>query len=208
VSRFGSSIVERREHHCTIQKGDKAEPGNYRPVSLTSVICKTMDKLVRKIIVKHMSANKLFNNKQFGFISGRSTTLQLLKVMDEWTKILDKGGKIDSVYMDFMKASDKVPHRRLLHKMHRYKISEKVIKWVESFLSNRIQKVIVNGTESKCNHITSGIPQGSDLGPILFVIYFNDMPEMVESSTYLLADDTKSFREIERKMMRKCFKQI
>jgi hypothetical protein len=57
VSRFGSSIVERREHHCTIQKGDKAEPGNYRPVSLTSVICKTMDKLVRKIIVKHMSAN-------------------------------------------------------------------------------------------------------------------------------------------------------
>jgi hypothetical protein len=87
-----------------------------------------MKKLVREIIVKHMSANKLFSNKQFGFISGRSTTLQLLKVMDEWTEILDKGGKIDSVYMDFMKAFDKVPHRRLLHKMHRYKISEKVIK--------------------------------------------------------------------------------
>ena len=114
--------------------------------------------------------------------------------MDEWTKILDKGGKIDSVYMDFMKAFDKVPHRRLLHKMHRYKISEKVTKWVESFLSNRIQKVIVNGTESKGHHVTSGIPQGSVLGPILFVIYINDMPEMVESS--------------ERKMMRKCFKQI
>ena len=132
------------------KKGDKAEPGNYRPVSLTSVVCKTMDKLVREIIVKHMSANKLFSNKQFGFISGKSTTLQLLKVMDEWTKILDKGGKIDSIYMDFMKAFDKVPHRRLLHKMHSYKISEKVIKWVGSFLSNRIQKVIVNGTESKC----------------------------------------------------------
>jgi hypothetical protein len=97
------------------KKGDKAEPGNYRPVNLTSAICKTMEKLVREIIVKHMSANKLFSNKQFGFISGRSTTLQLLKVMDEWTKILDKGGKIDSVYMDFMKAFDKVPHRRLLH---------------------------------------------------------------------------------------------
>jgi hypothetical protein len=87
------------------------------------------------------------------------------------TKILDKGGKIDSVYMDFMKAFDKVPHRRLLHKMHRYKISEKVIKWVECFLSNRIQKVIVNGTEFKCHHVTSGIPQDSVLGPILFVIY-------------------------------------
>jgi hypothetical protein len=74
-----------------------------------------MEKLVRETIVKHMSTNKLFSNKQFGFISGRSTTLQLLKVMDEWTKIIDKGGKIDSVYMDFMKAFDKVPHRRLLH---------------------------------------------------------------------------------------------
>jgi hypothetical protein len=116
--------------------------------------------------------------------------------MDEWTKILNKGGKIDSVYMDFMKAFDKVPHRRLLHKMHRYKISEKVIKWVESFLNNRTQKVIENGTESKCYHVTSGIPQGSVLGPILFVIYINDMPEMVESSTYLFADDTKIFREI------------
>ena len=178
------------------KKGDKTEPGNYRPVSLTSVICKTMEKLVRETIVKHMSANKLFSNKQFGFISGRSTTLQLLKVMDEWTKILDKGGKIDSVYMDFMKAFDKVPHRRLLHKMHRYKISEKEIKWVESFLNNRTQKVIINGTESNCHHVTSGIPQGSVLGPILFVIYINDMPEMVESSTYLFADDTKIFREI------------
>ena len=81
------------------KKGDKAELGNYRPVSLTSVICKTMEQLVREIIVKHMSANKLFSNKQFGFISGKSTTLQLLKVMDEWTKILDKGGNIYSIYI-------------------------------------------------------------------------------------------------------------
>ena len=144
-----------------------------------------------------MSANKLFSNKQFGFISGRSTTLQLLKVMDEWTEILDKGGKIDSVYMDFMKAFDKVPHRRLLHKMHRYKISEKVIKWIERFLCNRLQKVIVNGAEYKCHNVTSGIPQGSVLSHMLFVIYINDMPEMVESSTYLVADDTKIFREIQ-----------
>ena len=179
------------------KKGDKAEPRNYRPVSLTSVICKTMEKLVREMIVKHMSANKLYNYKQFGFISVGSTTLQLLKVMDEWTKILDKGGKIDSVYMDVMKAFDKVPHRRLLHKMHRYTISEKVIKWVESVLSDRIHKIILNGTESKCHHVTSGIPQGSVLCSLLFVIYINDnMPEMVESSTYLFADETTIFREI------------
>jgi hypothetical protein len=96
----------------------------------------------------------------------------------------------------FMKAFDKVPYRRLLHKMHRYKISEKVIMWAERFLSNRIQKIIVNGTESKCHHVTSGIPQVSVLGPMLFIIYINDMPEMVESSTYMLAEDANIFREI------------
>jgi hypothetical protein len=81
------------------KKGDKSNPGNYRPVSLTSVICKLMEKLVRVIIVNHMIKNELFSNKQFGFISGRSTTLQLLRVMDEWTEILDHGGQIDSIYI-------------------------------------------------------------------------------------------------------------
>lgn len=178
------------------KKGDKSNPGNYRPVSLTSVICKLMEKLVRVIIVNHMIKNELFSNKQFGFISGRSTTLQLLRVMDEWTEILDHGGKIDSIYMDFMKAFDKVPHQRLLKKMERYKISETVIKWVESFLNDRKQKVTVNGAESKNHKVTSGIPQGTVLGPMLFVIYINDMPECVDSTTYLFADDTKIFREI------------
>ena len=129
------------------KKGDKSDPGNYRPVSLASVICKLMGKLVREIIVNHMIKNELFSNKQFGFISGRSTTLQLLRVMDEWTEILDHGGKIDSIYMDFMKAFDKVPHQRLLKKKEGYKISEIVITWVESFLNERKQEVIVNGAE-------------------------------------------------------------
>ena len=103
-----------------------------------------MEKLVRVIIVNHMIKNELFSNKQFEFLSGRSTTLQLLRVMDEWTEILEHGGKIDSIYMymymDFMKAFDKVPHQRLLKKMERYKISETVIKWVESFLNDRNRK--------------------------------------------------------------------
>ena len=86
------------------KKEPKTDPGNYRPVSLTSIICKLMEKLVKNQIVSHMTKNKLFSKKQFGFISGRSTTLQLLKVMNEWTEILDNGCSIDSVYMDFMKA--------------------------------------------------------------------------------------------------------
>ena len=120
--------------------------------------------------------------------------------MDEWTEILDHGGKIDSIYMDFMKPFDEVPHQRLLKKMERYKITETVIKWVKSFLNDRKQKVTVNGAESKNHKVTSGIPQGSVLEPILFVIYINDMPECVDSTattcTYLFADDTKIFREI------------
>ena len=86
------------------KKGDK-------PVSLTSIACKMMEKLVKNQIVEHMKRNKLFSKKQFGFIFGRSTTLQLLLVLDQWTEIIDSGGSIDSVYMDFMKAFDKVPHK-------------------------------------------------------------------------------------------------
>ena len=180
------------------KKGDKSDPGNYRPVSLTSVVCKLMERLVRNEIVDHMTRNKLFSKKQFGFISGRSTTLQLLKVMDEWTETLDSGGSIDSIYMDFMKAFDKVPHRRLVVKMERYGISERIINWVKDFLHNRKQKVSVNGEESADHDVTSGIPQGSVLGPVLFVIYINDMPECVDAPIYLFADDTKIYNEINK----------
>ena len=181
------------------KKGDKSDPGNYRPVSLTSVICKTMEKLVRNNIVDHMKKNNLFSNMQFGFISGRSTTLQLLKVMDEWTEIIDSGGYIDSVYMDFMKAFDKVPHRRLIGKMKSYGIGQTTINWVKNFLSERKQRVTVNGEVSACHDVTSGIPQGSVLGPILFVIYINDMPDCVEATAYLFADDTKIYKEVREK---------
>ena len=185
------------------KKGDKSDPGNYRPVSLTSVVGKLMEKIVRKVIVNHMIKNDLYSKKQFGFISGRSTTLQLLLVMEEWTEILDKGGAIDTIYMDFMKAFDKVPHKRLITKLESYGLSNQIIKWVDNFLNERNQKVTVNGNESCNRPVTSRIPQGSVLGPILFVIYINDLPECVEANTYLFADDTKIFREIKTEEDRK-----
>ena len=178
------------------KKGDKALPGNYRPVSLTSVACKLLEKIIRSLMVDHMKMNNLFSDRQFGFISGRSTTLQLLKVMDIWTKVIDNGGCVDTVYMDFMKAFDKVPHRRLMEKLRAYGFSIQIRRWIEDFLNGRSQKVIVNGVESSEHAVTSGIPQGSVLGPILFVIYINDLPQCVDGTAYLFADDTKIFKEI------------
>ena len=127
------------------KKGNKKVAGNYRPVSLISIICKLMETLVREDIIEHMNLNKRFSRKQFGFISGRSTVLQLLQVMDKWTEILDKAGCMDVVYCDFMKAFDKVPHLRLLHKLDKYQITGHYNTWIISSLLGRKQRVIVNG---------------------------------------------------------------
>ena len=180
------------------KKGSKNSPSNYRPVSLTCIACKLVETVVRNAIYNHMVKNNLFSKKQFGFLSKRSTTLQLLTVLDHWTKILDEGSSVDNIYMDFMKAFDTVPHRRLLQKIRSYGISGKAEKWVEAFLSNRRQRVCINGCHSEWESVASGIPQGSVLGPLLFVIFINDLPEVVSEASciFLFADDTKIYREI------------
>jgi hypothetical protein len=179
------------------KKGSKKVAGNYRPVSLTSIVCKLMETVVRDVLVDYMKNNGLFSERQFGFINGRSTVLQLLQVIDKWVNILDEGGCIDVVYCDFMKAFDKVPHIRLIEKLKYYGIGEPIIGWITQFLKDRKQRVVVNGSSSGWHDVLSGIPQGSVLGPVLFVIYINTLPDSVtESEAYLFADDTKVFKGI------------
>lgn len=179
------------------KKGDKSEAGNYRPVSLTSIICKTMETLVRDHIVSYMRQNDMFTPQQFGFLAGRSISLQMLEVLDKWTEALDTGRSIDCIYLDFKKAFDTVPHNRLLSKLKAYKFSNQILNWINSFLNNRMQRVTVNGEHSEWTRVSSGIPQGSVLGPILFVMFVNDLPDSVNSCMFLFADDTKIFRIIE-----------
>jgi len=121
------------------KKRNRSMAGNYRPVSLTSVVCKLLEKIIREHIIKHMKVNKLFSNKQFGFISGRATSLQLLEVLDNWTEAIDNGSDVDVIYMDFQKAFDKVPHKRLIGKAKNYVLDNPLLEWIEDFLTGRTQ---------------------------------------------------------------------
>ena len=143
-----------------------------------------------------MARNKLFSTQQFGFIKGRSTVLQLFNVMDSRTKALDRGKSIDIVYLDFMKAFDPVPHKRLIGKLKSYGIEYYTLRWIQAFMFDRVQQVSVNGINSEWANETSGIPQRSVLGPILFVLYINDLPENIVSNVYMFANDTKVFKTI------------
>jgi hypothetical protein len=116
--------------------------------------------------------------------------------METWCDIMDKGGTTDVIYMDFAKAFDTVPHKRLLGKLQSYGINNQILPWTEAFLSGRKQRVRIGGEFSGWKTVTSGIPQGSVLGPLLFVIYINDLPENVHTHVYMFADDTKLFSEI------------
>ena len=178
------------------KKGDRTDPNNYRPVSLTSQVCKVLETVVREKIVKHMKDNKLFSNSQHGFREGRSCLTNLLETLEQWTKIIDEGDCIDVAYLDFRKAFDLVSHQHLLYKMTKYGISGQVYGWVKAFLKDRSQRVVIRGSSSEACNVTSGVPQGSVLGPVLFLIFINDLPLEVLSPLSLFADDSKIFSRI------------
>ena len=179
------------------RKGDKRTPSSYRPISLTSIASRIMESIVKDSIQEYLSLNNFLSSKQFGFLGGKSTVLQLLTVINDLTKNLDNGCVTDVIFCDFQKAFDTVPHRRLLEVLSHYGIQGPILKWIEDFLSNRKMEVIIEGSKSSKFDVTSGVPQGSVLGPLLFIIYINLLVEKSKTENiYLYADDVKIFKEI------------
>ena len=201
---FEKSLEERKipeiwkSAHVTaiFKSGSKSKPENYRPISLTSVPGKLLERIIRDEIVKHMTDNNLFAKSQHGFLAGKSCVTQLLEFLEDVTTALDRGEDVDVIYLDLSKAFDRVPHKRLLKKLWGYGIRGNTHAWIRDFLSNRTQRVKINGSYSESVPVTSGVPQGSVLGPILFLIYINDLPEVITVLIKLFADDAKVYRSI------------
>jgi len=173
--------------------GQRCEAANYRPVSLTSQICKVFEAVVRGEIVKFLDKYKLIRDSQHGLRKGRSCVTNLLLFLDQILRCVDEGFCVDIIFLDLAKAFDKVPHKRLLEKLRKHGIGGKLLRNIGNWLSKRRQRVCVKGVKAAWEAVWSGVPQGSVLGPLLFLIYINDFEEEVATKVFKFADDTKLF---------------
>ena len=181
------------------KKGKKSDPANYRPVSLTCICCKVIEHIIVSNIMRHAQEHNLLYDLQHGFRSRRSCETQLLGFVDDLMRKLDAGRQTDVVVMDFAKAFDKVEHSHLCHKLRRYGIGGETNTWIHNFLAGRTQRVVVDGESSDWANVLSGVPQGSVLGPCLFLFYINDMPDGIKAKIRLFADDTIMYMTVSSK---------
>ena len=178
------------------KKGDRALASNYRPVSLTCILCKLLEHIVYSNIMDHLEKHSLLSDRQHAFRKKHSCETQLVTVINDLAKILDKGGQVDTFILDFEKAFDTPPHELLKCKLFGYGIRGKTLLWIDSFLCSRQQRVVVNGAKSKWAPVLSGVPQGTVLGPLLFSLYINDIMDDIDSEIRLFADDCVCYRQI------------
>ncbi|MCG8092513.1 MAG: hypothetical protein JAZ17_02615 [Candidatus Thiodiazotropha endolucinida] len=179
------------------KKDDKSSPTNYRPISLLDPVGKVMERCVHKHLFNYIQENQILTPFQSGFVPGDSTTFQLLHTYHAFCEAVDSGKEVRAVFCDISKAFDRVWHRGLLYKLSRTGCSDHVIKWFSSYLSNRRQCVILSGTTSQWASVYAGVPQGSILGPLLFLVYINDIVKNINSSIRLFADDTSLYITVE-----------
>ena len=181
---------------CAFKKGDRHEAPNYRPISLTSVSCKILEHIIHTHIMSHLESQNILTKLNHGFRAGYSTETQLITTVNDLITSFDQGKQIDVAILDFSKAFDTVPHDRLLLKLDKYGIRGPIHDWLTSFLTERSMQVVVEGCSSQQTSVDSGVPQGTVLGPLLFLCHINDLPEAVKSQVRLFADDCLIYREI------------
>ena len=181
----------------TYKKGDKTDPGNYRPTSLTRITCKLMEHIISSNIMSHGNDNDILHSLPHGFRQKRSCELQLLGFISDLTNNMEENKQTDVLITDFSKAFDKVGHQRLLQKLHHCGIRGQNNRWIANFLSNRKQRVVLDGSQSAEVEVDSGVPQGSVLGPCLFLFNINDLPDKMSSTVRLFADDAIMYLTIQ-----------
>ena len=178
------------------KKGDRSLASNYRPISLTSICCKILEHIIFSNIMNHFDQYAILTDRQHGFRRKHSTESQLILTTHDLANSLNNKSQTDMIIMDFSKAFDTVPHNRLLNKLNRYGIHNNTHTWISNFLKRRKQRVVVGGEHSTWTNVVSGVPQGTVLGPLLFLTYINDLPDNIHSTVRLFADDCVLYREI------------